>query len=101
MKGERMRKITEELRNCKERCDDIPRLVGKHLKIRTERGSIRDDAPLRGMVEHLSMEECSIGSLHDGGLLPTDIPVFTSGGSITGVRTSCLTPPYRTLTMFP
>ena len=73
MKGERMRKITEELRNCKERCDDIPRLVGKHLKIRTERGSIRDDAPLRGMVEHLSMEECSIGSLYDGGLLPTDI----------------------------
>lgn len=47
---------TEELRNCKTRSEDLLRLVGKHLKMKTENMEIRIIPLFGGIAEHLSME---------------------------------------------
>jgi len=48
---------TEELRNCKIRCEDFLRLVGKHLKMNTEDMETRIIPLFGGIGEHLSMEK--------------------------------------------
>ena len=48
---------TEELRNCKIRCEDLLRVVGKHLKMKTEDMEIRIIPLFGGIAEHLSMEQ--------------------------------------------
>ena len=47
---------TEELRNCKIRCEDLLRVFGKHLKMKTEDMSIRIVPLFGGLAEQLSME---------------------------------------------
>jgi len=48
---------TEELRNCKIRCEDLLRLVGKHLRMKTEDMEIRIIPLFGGIAEHLSIEQ--------------------------------------------
>lgn len=48
---------TEELRNCKNRCEDLLKVVGKHLKMKTEDMEIRIIPLFGGIAEHLSMEQ--------------------------------------------
>lgn len=48
---------TEELRNCRTRCEDLLRLVGKHLQMKTEDMGIRIIPLFGGIAEHLSMEQ--------------------------------------------
>ncbi|MFQ6095257.1 MAG: phosphoenolpyruvate carboxylase [Candidatus Bathyarchaeia archaeon] len=48
---------TEELRNCKTRCEDLLRLAGKHLKIKTEGMEIRIIPLFGGIAEHLTMQQ--------------------------------------------
>jgi len=48
---------TEELRNCKVRCEDLLKLVGKHLRMKTENMEIRIVPLFGGLAEHLSMEQ--------------------------------------------
>jgi len=47
---------TEELKNCKVRCEDLLRLFGKHLKMKTEDMEMRIIPLFGGLAEHLSME---------------------------------------------
>jgi phosphoenolpyruvate carboxylase len=47
---------TEELRNCKTRTEDLLRLVGKHLKMKTDEMEIRIIPLFGGIAEQLSME---------------------------------------------
>ncbi len=48
---------TEELRNCKVRCEDLLRLAGKHLKMKTEDMEIRIIPLFGGIAEHLTMKQ--------------------------------------------
>jgi len=48
---------TEELRNCKVRCEDLLKLIGKHLRMKTENMEIRIVPLFGGLAEHLSMEQ--------------------------------------------
>jgi len=48
---------TEELRNCKTRCEDLLRLVGKHLRMKTEDMEIRTIPLFGGIAEHLTMQQ--------------------------------------------
>jgi phosphoenolpyruvate carboxylase len=48
---------TEELRNCKIRCEGLLRLVGRHLKMETEDMVVRIIPLFGGIAEHLSMEQ--------------------------------------------
>ncbi len=48
---------TEELRNCKVRCEDLLRLVGRHLKMKTDTMEIKITPLFGGIAEHLSMEQ--------------------------------------------
>ena len=48
---------TEELRNCKTRCEDLLSLVGKHLKMKTEAMDIRIIPLFGGLAEHLTMRQ--------------------------------------------
>jgi phosphoenolpyruvate carboxylase len=59
---------TEELRNCKVRCEDLLRVVGKHLKMKTEDMEIRIVPLFGGIAEHLSMEKVLSLFIKDVGL---------------------------------
>lgn len=48
---------TEELGNCKTRCEDLLRLVGKNLRMKTEDMEIRIIPLLGGIAEHLTMQQ--------------------------------------------
>lgn len=48
---------TEELRNCKTRCEDLLTLAGKHLRIKTEDMGIRIIPLFGGIAEHLTMPQ--------------------------------------------
>jgi len=48
---------TEELRNCKMRCEDLLRVAGNHLKIKTEDMGIRIIPLFGGIAEHLTMQQ--------------------------------------------
>jgi len=48
---------TEELKNCKMRSEDLLRLVGKHLKMKTEDMEMRIIPLFGGIAEHLTMQQ--------------------------------------------
>ena len=48
---------TEELRNCKVRCEDLLKVVGKHLKMKTEDMTMNIIPLFGGLAEQLSMEQ--------------------------------------------
>lgn len=48
---------TEELRNCKARCEDLLEVVGKHLRMKTEDMGIRIIPLFGGIAEHLTMQQ--------------------------------------------
>ncbi|MBS7657375.1 phosphoenolpyruvate carboxylase [Candidatus Bathyarchaeota archaeon] len=48
---------TEELRNCRIRCEDILKVVGKHLRMKTEDVTIRIIPLFGGLAEQLSVEQ--------------------------------------------
>jgi phosphoenolpyruvate carboxylase len=58
---------TEELQNCKARCEDLLKVVGKHLKMKTEDMTIRIVPLFGGIAEHLSMEQVLSNFIKDVG----------------------------------
>ena len=48
---------TEDLGNCKMRCEDLLRVAGKHLRIKTEEMGVRIIPLFGGIAEHLTMEQ--------------------------------------------
>jgi len=59
---------TEELRNCKIRCEDLLRLVGKHVKMKTEDMEVKIIPLFGGVAEHLSMEQMLSSFIKDVGV---------------------------------
>ncbi|MCW4020625.1 MAG: phosphoenolpyruvate carboxylase [Candidatus Bathyarchaeota archaeon] len=59
---------TEELRNCKVRCEDLLRLVGRHLKTKTEDMAIRIVPLFGGIAEHLSVEQLLTQFIKEAGV---------------------------------
>jgi len=59
---------TEELRNCKLRCEDLLRLVGKHLRMKTEDMEMRIIPLFGGIAEHLSMDQVLSRLIKDVGV---------------------------------